>query len=477
MWNKYYLAADLSDALALLNEKPEESRVISGATDLVLEIKRGLHQNRSTIIDISRISGLDSINRDANGDIHIGALVTHNQVTSSPITRQYAKCLAEAAIQVGSPQIRNRGTVAGNLVTASPANDTIPALMVLDAELVLASDAGERNIPLKDFYTGVRKTIIAENELLKEIVIKNRFTEYISTFYKFALRNAQAISVVNAAVAVKILGSRIEDVLIAVGAVAPTVVRLKSLESRITGLHLQELRDYKFSELMEEISPISDIRASDSFRREMVTVILKRCFDTIIYPEKSYSTLPNHPVTLTGTNTITSGTYMEKTCLIDNDNPIRTTINGKQYVFPHAHQKTLLDLIRDNAGLTGSKEGCAEGECGACTVYLDGKAVMSCLVPAPRAHLAEITTIEGISTEETLHPVQETFIEEGAVQCGYCTPGFIMSAVKLLEEKPHPNEKEIKEAITGNLCRCTGYYKIIKAIEKAASNGGSHGKT
>lgn len=147
---------------------------------------------------------------------------------------------------------------------------------------------------------------------------------------------------------------------------------------------------------------------------------------------------------------------------------INVIVNGEFYEVSVKSNMTLLDFLRDKLGLTGTKGGCETGACGACTVLLEGKPVNSCLVFAIEAHGKDILTVEGLAENGQLHPLQEAFVSEGAVQCGYCTPGMLLSAKALLDGNPNPTETEVKEAIAGNLCRCTGYVKIVKAILVAA---------
>jgi carbon-monoxide dehydrogenase small subunit len=147
---------------------------------------------------------------------------------------------------------------------------------------------------------------------------------------------------------------------------------------------------------------------------------------------------------------------------------IRLTVNGRPYEREVDAETRLLDLLRETLHLTGTKEGCGEGECGACTVLIDGRPVNSCLVLAPQADGADVLTIEGLAAGEALHPIQQAFVDAGGVQCGFCTPGFIMSAYALLRDIPDPTDDEIRSALEGNLCRCTGYGQIVEAIRLAA---------
>lgn len=146
---------------------------------------------------------------------------------------------------------------------------------------------------------------------------------------------------------------------------------------------------------------------------------------------------------------------------------IQVTVNQEDHEILVEPRKTLLGLLREDLGLTGTKEGCSEGECGACTVILNGKVVNSCLVLAVEADKSVITTIEGMKAGAALHPIQQSFVDSGAVQCGFCSPGMILSTKAMLDEIPDPTEEDIKNHLVGNLCRCTGYVKIIDAVKKA----------
>lgn len=147
---------------------------------------------------------------------------------------------------------------------------------------------------------------------------------------------------------------------------------------------------------------------------------------------------------------------------------LEITVNGKHLEKQVDGDQRLIDFLREELGFTGVKEGCGVGECGACTVLVDGKSVLSCLTRVAQVDGKEVLTIEGLSDGDDLHPVQQAFVETGGVQCGFCTPGFIMVAVELLERNPDPSREEIREWIEGNICRCTGYVKIVDAIELAA---------
>ena len=440
----------LAEALEALADAGSGTRIVAGGTDLMVELGRG-QAPASRLIDLTALEDELRFVAAGPGRLTFGALVTHNDVLASPAFRKAALPLVLACAEVGAPQIRARGTVAGNVVTASPANDTITALVAMDAEIDLAHRTGRRRLGIEEFCTGFRTTALRPGELIRALSVRSLGANRRGIFLKLGLRRAQAISVVNVAVVLGFDGATVREARIALGCVGPTIVRARPLDR--AGVLVAA------AAAARAIAPIDDIRSSAEYRRSAIAALVERALERIADGTESRD-LPADPVLLE--------TPHRHEAVEPFSGTVVTAINGREARLQNVAHLSLLDALRDRAGLTGAKEGCAEGECGACTVWLDGRAVMSCLVPAPQAHGAAITTIEGLASEDRLHALQEAFIERGAVQCGFCIPGMIMAGAKLLDERGEPDRNEIRTAISGNICRCTGYAKIVEAIEAAA---------
>src|SRR5688572_15622672 len=401
MWHEYINATTIDEVLQILKDRGTRARIVAGGTDLILELERGVRTGIDTLIDVTRIPDLDCITIDEDDVVHLGSLVTHNHCVESRLIRARAYPLARAAWEVGAPQIRNRGTIAGNLITASPANDTITPLMALDASVTLQSTSGTRTVRLKDFYIGVRKTVMQLDEMMMDVSFPAMKTSARGTFIKLALRRAQAISIIDVALILDLNADSVKSASITLGAVAPTIIHAEEAESYLEGKHLtDEVIEETARLTMNASKPIDDIRGSAAYRREMVRVCTQRGLRSARDGQEQLG-MPTEPILLWGGQNGNGGMHSVHH---SPEAPIETTINGTNYTFTSGFDKTLLRLLREEGNLIGTKEGCAEGECGACTVFLDGKAVMACLVPAPRSHRAEIVTIEGLATARTPSP-------------------------------------------------------------------------
>jgi xanthine dehydrogenase iron-sulfur cluster and FAD-binding subunit A len=468
MYRFYESPTTLDEALRLKAEHGENARIIAGGTDLLIELDRGVRKAEDGgapgVIDLTRIPGLAEI-WETDGWVHLGPLVTHNQCVASPLIVEKAFALARACWEVGAPQIRNRGTVAGNLITASPANDTIVPLLALDATVTVRSAArGDRHFALDRFMLDFRKVALRPDEILVRISFRAMTPQQDGVFIKLGLRQAQAITVLAVAVVVQFeesdTSTPVKFARISLGAVAPTVVRAKPAEEWLRGKRLNDESIPEVARLAaQSASPIDDIRGSADYRRAMVATLVARALRQIAAGQ-SRTGWTDQPVLLWG-HTDGKWPVMQEWSMVNGQ---WSMVNGNSTDLPGG--MTLLDSLRA-AGFVGVKEGCAEGECGSCTVFLDGMAVVACMVPSERAAGSEVITVEGLRNADQLHPVQAALVQSGGVQCGYCTPGFVMSAAKLLEERPHPTRAEAQEALTGNLCRCTGYRKILDAVVQA----------
>jgi carbon-monoxide dehydrogenase medium subunit len=463
MWKQFFLPTNLDTALALKAQYGAEARFIAGGTDLVVDLERG-RQPACVLIDISRIESLQTITLEETG-LRLGAGVTHASILQSPEIAKYAPVLAQAAIEVGAPQIRNRSTLVGNLVTASPAADTVPSLLALNAVVELISVRGKRTLAVNNFITGFRQVDLAPDELVYSILIPYPSNPQHSAFLKLGLRKAQAISVISVTVVLEFEpDAHISRAAIVLGSVAPTPLLVPEAEKILVGQSLSdELIQTVATFCMEAATPIADVRGSAAYRKQMVKVLTGRALRYIQANKVPPPSADPHVfLQLPAFNPASTLSFTT----VEATQPLALELNAKSIVIENADNKVLLYALRQ-AGFNGTKEGCFEGECGACTVLLNGKAVNSCLVPAHSAYGCEVRTVEGLANEQ-LHPIQQSFIEQGGVQCGFCTPGLLMSGATLLAERPEGStEWEQRSALVGNLCRCTGYNKVLAALDQA----------
>lgn len=455
-------------ALEALHDHPG-ARPVSGGTDLVLDLARSSGPP-VTLVDLTAIAGAREIT-ESDDELVLAGGVTHNQIVVDPRFRTNALPLAQACLEIGSPQLRNRATIAGNLATASPANDSISALMALESSVVLSRLVGDhvvdQEVAVEEFFTGFRSTVCEPDELITAIRVPKLRPGRRGIWVKLGLRRAQAISVVHAGLVVDldhdgvVTGARL-----ALGSVAATVISDSTLEETLIGGPLDDARIAAAAlAVAGAIEPIDDVRATADYRVAATETIIARALRALA-GDRADSRWPQDPPALGVRPPSTAPPQAE----IDDAATISVTLNGLPATGSGAAGSTLLDWIRDHCSeaCSGVKEGCAEGECGACTVQLDGAAVMSCLVPAAQADGAEIVTVEGLAGDGRLHPLQDAFITDFAVQCGFCIPGFLVAGASLLGECPAPTDAQILLGFSGNLCRCTGYYPIVQAVRTAS---------
>ena len=468
--NRVLRPASWSEAIELSDSFPEAVPV-AGATDLLLDLARqptDAEASGVTLLDLWGLAECSQINV-GNSDVVVGCGVTHNQIIHDVGLDPALDLLRLACLEIGSPQLRNRATVVGNIVTASPANDTISALVALNAVVIIDSLTGEREVPIRKFFKGFRNTALRRSELVRAIRIPKWGLNTIGTWLKIGNRSAQAISVVHAGLVLELneAMSAVTTADVAIGSVSETIGVSEALSEYLIGKPLNAETAAAAAHIAaREIQPIDDIRGTAAYRRSVTETAVRRALLSLF--DTSASELRTTPLLgwMVGRSEpprLDLSSQTEVSCTV-NESRVSASIGAAQ---------TLLEWLRTNVG-TGTKEGCAEGECGACTVTLNGAAVTSCLVPTAQADGASIVTVEGLSSKEELHPVQQRFLDEFAVQCGFCTPGFLVAAKALNDEIKSPSEDEIRAGLAGNLCRCTGYYSIVEALTRSLPSDGSY---
>lgn len=466
MWRSYHLATSVEDALQALQREQGQARLVAGGTDLVLQVREGKFTPQC-LVDTTRIPELEEI--AIEGDrILVGANVTFHRLWTSPQVNAAGFVLAEAARHVAAWAIQNVGTLAGNVVSAQPAGDGSIALVALGAEAEITRLDGRRWVAVSSLYAGPgRSRLDPTREMITRFRWRLPAPHQASAYERIARREVMSLPIACCGVDLELTPDleHIAWVRIALGPVADTPFRATCAEDALRGARCEEV-DYAYAAEQAAFACTlrsSRLRASREYREEVVEVLVRRALRRAVEAARS-----GEPRSVAGRFTW-ERRWANGVASPPEGGRITFTLNGQPCTVRVDPARTLAQVLREDLGLTGTKIGCDEGDCGACMVLLDGQPVTSCILPAFKVHGRQVRTIEGVSDGEQLHPIQQAFLYHDAIQCGYCTPGMVMAANALLADLPDPTPEEIKIALGSNYCRCTGYVKIVDAVQDAAA--------
>jgi len=475
---EYYQPRALKEAYTLMERFGQGARYIAGGTDVMVRVNQRVIKPHA-LISLRGIRELDGIS--LHGGVRLGGMTLFRDIERNPVLSTEYPVLAQAVSVLANPQVRNVATMGGNLCNSAPSADCAPPLMVLEASLFLEGPGGVRSVPVEEFFTGPGQNCLGSTEILKEVKIPEKAPHTGMAFLKIG-RLSQDIAIVNAA-ALLVMDKKIcVKCRLSVGAVAPVPLRLKGVEKLVEGQEISpDLLERIGRLVQDDVTPITDVRSTEDYRRVVSGVLIKRAINAALKNAAPGGHRPGGKAEWKTKGEV-GGVLgaLKKGESKEAEGPdtgsstrrvIHFTLNGHKVSIEAPSHKMALEVLREDFQLTGTKEGCGQGECGACTILIDGANVNSCIYPAFELEGKTVTTIEGLVGEgNILDPIQEAFVEKGGVQCGFCTPGMVMSSKALLDETPKPSDEEIRRGISGNLCRCTGYVQIVDSIRKAAED-------
>ena len=409
---EYAKPSSVSEALSLLAAN-DGARALAGGQTLI-NVMKARAASPDMLVDLNGLDELKGIDLAADGTLSIGSMTTYAEIADSAEARA-RPILGEVCAQIADVQVRNRGTIGGNLCSNDPTNHLPPLMAAIGARMTIRGADGDRTVPAAEFFLGVYLTAAGPGELL------TRDHDPAGTARRLLGGDPRRRRHVH-----RQRGGEPRRL-------AP---RRDRVRRRGPGGRSRRNRPTLFAPRSARagLDPPSDVHASSDYRRHLAEVLAER-----------------------------AARQAEARQLMD----VAVTVNGTLYERDVEPRKLLIHFLRDDLDLTGSHIGCDTGNCGACSVILDGTLVKSCMLLAVQANGSTVETVEGLAEGDELNALQQAFSDHHALQCGYCTPGMLMSATALLRAHPSPTDEQIRKALQGNICRCTGYWNIFEAVKAA----------